>query len=123
MIAISNGVCHEKTREALLFKALENVLSVEFGKLSERAQIGYATLLLNASIVSWCSRGPEKLHAQICAALLAILSSDGVETISSTALMRLMGAVGTQVFLVHVINSRENGVQWYERKTRLFFLY
>jgi hypothetical protein len=104
-------LCHEKTRDLFLLKALDFVLASadSYSKLGERSQVAIATIILNASIIAWKQRGPESLSSKCCHILLLLLQQ---KIASSAALIRLLGAVGTNVFLVHCVNSREDGVTW-----------
>lgn len=130
--AVSNALCHEKTRDFFLEKALSSIPVLELSRLPERSQIAYASIVLNASIVVWRNRGPESLYTNICGRLLGMLTSSTMASIVPAAMVRLLGAVGTnvlsgflvccwfffkefflsQLWLVHCINSRENALTW-----------
>ncbi len=112
--AVSNALCHEKTREIFLDAVLNHVPAPDvFFKLPERSQVAFATILLNCSIIIWRQRGPESLSCKVCSILLSLLGSlHAGHEVSSAALVRLLGAVGTNVFLVHVVNQREDAVQF-----------
>ncbi len=106
--AISNGLAQDRLRAFCLSVPLPDVSAVV--GWPERSQIALATVLFNTAVIAWRTRD-EAVQASCAAQLLSLLSSADVKWPAAAA-VRLLGAVGTLVFLVHAVNSRPDRRQW-----------
>ncbi len=106
--AIANGLAQDRVRSSFVLVPLPEASIVSLWP--ERSQIALTTVLFNTAVIAWRTRD-EALQASCAAQLLSLLSAADAKW-PAAAVVRLLGAVGTLVFLVHAVNSRPDRRQW-----------
>lgn len=106
---VANGLLHPDLRSSILeMIASALVLPGSLNGIDERTAVATVSVIVNVAMVAWQTRSQR--WADWCAAKILPLLMFEPDQISSVASTRLLGAIGTLIWLAHVQGTKKDSV-------------